>query len=160
MSHPYRSSILEHARAPHRRGALAHATHRGCGENALCGDSLSVQLRIEAGRLDDYAFEAEACAIVVATASMLGDALVGGELSKLDAIEADLRRLLGQAGPEPDAALLARLGSLADLAELRGLPRRHRCATLVFEALRASLRGSEQGGGAASCGRDLAAPAG
>lgn len=139
MSHPYRSSILEHARAPHRRGALAHATHRGCGENALCGDSLSVQLRVEDGRVVDFAFEADACAIVVATASMLGDALVNAPAAALGEIEQDLLRLLGQRGPEPDQALRERLGALADLVELRALPRRHRCATLPIEALRRAL---------------------
>lgn len=139
MSNPYRSAILDHSRAPHRRGVLAQPTHCGCGENALCGDSLSVQLRIDAGRIADYAFEAEACAIVVATASMLGDALIGAEPSVLQGMDVDLRRLLGQAGPEPDADLLARLGELADLAEMRVLPRRHRCVTLALEAVHAAL---------------------
>jgi nitrogen fixation NifU-like protein len=139
MSNPYHSAILEHSRSPHRRGQLAHATHCGCGENALCGDSVSVQLRVEHGRIADYAFEAEACAIVVATASMLGEVLVGSVPSTLDAIEADLRRLLGQTPPEPDAAVRGRLGDLADLAEMRGLPRRHRCVTLAMEAVRAAL---------------------
>ena len=142
MPNPYHSAILDHSRTPHRRGALANPTHGGCGENALCGDSLSVQLRVEAGRIVDYAFEAEACAIVVATASMLGDALVGHEPARLEAIEADLRRLLGQTLPEPDEALGGRLGELADLAEMRALPRRHRCVTLALEAVRAALIGS------------------
>ncbi|MFN7784352.1 MAG: iron-sulfur cluster assembly scaffold protein [Lysobacterales bacterium] len=144
MSNPYRSAILDHSRAPHRRGALAQATHCGCGENALCGDSLSVQLCVEAGRIVDYAFEAEACAIVVATASMLGDALVGHAPTQLEVIEADLRRLLGQIPPEPDEALAVRLGALADLAEMRALPRRHRCVTLALEAVRAALVASSR----------------
>jgi nitrogen fixation protein NifU and related proteins len=101
-----------------------------------------VQLRVEAGRIVDYAFEAEACAIVVATASMLGDALVGHAQTKLDVVEADLQRLLGQTSPEPDEALITRLGALADLAEMRALPRRHRCVTLALEAVRAALIGS------------------
>ncbi|ODU41245.1 iron-sulfur cluster assembly scaffold protein [uncultured Aquimonas sp.] len=142
MSNPYHSAVLDHSRAPHRRGVLAQPTHRGCGENALCGDSLSVQLRVEAGCIVDYAFEAEACAIVVATASMLGDALVGHAPTRLEAIEADLRRLLGQTQPEPDEALAVRLGALADLAEMRALPRRHRCVTLALEAVGAALIGS------------------
>lgn len=139
MPNPYHSAILDHSRAPHRRGQLANPTHCGCGENALCGDSLSVQLRVETGHIVDYAFEAEACAIVLATASMLGDALVGHESAQLDVIDADLRRLLGQTRPEPDEALRVRLGELADLAEICGLPRRHRCVTLPLEAVRAAL---------------------
>lgn len=139
MTNPYHSAILDHSRAPHRRGVLVQPSHCGCGENALCGDSLSVQLRVESGCVVDYAFEAEACAIVVATASMLGDALVGADPSKLQLIEADLRRLLGQAQPEPDSELLLRLGELADLSEMRALPRRHRCVTLALEAVHAAL---------------------
>lgn len=142
MTNPYHSAILDHSRSPHRRGVLAHATHCACGENALCGDSLSVQLRVEEGRIADYAFEAEACTIVVATASMLGDALVGQAQSKLDVLQADLQRLLGQTSPEPDEALITRLGALADLAEMRALTRRHRCVTLALEAVRAALIGS------------------
>lgn len=143
MSQPYRTAILEHARAPHRRGRLPSASHRGCGDNALCGDHLQIELGIEQGSLRDYAFEAEACAIVVATASMLGDALIGmpsaGLPARLDALEADLRRLLGQCEPPPDAILLQRLGELAEFAEMRALPRRHRCVTLALEAMRAAL---------------------
>lgn len=139
MSNPYHSAIIEHSRAPHRRGVLAQPTHCGCGENALCGDSLSVQLHITAGRIADYAFEAEACAIVVATASMLGDALVGAGFSVLQSVEADLRCLLDQPSGEPDADLRERLGELADLAEMRALPRRHRCVTLALEAVHAAL---------------------
>jgi nitrogen fixation protein NifU and related proteins len=136
---PYAESILSHNRAPHRRGRLAAPTHCGHGENALCGDSLKLELELREGRIVDYAFEAEACAIVVATASMLGDALVGAEPERLAQLDVDLRRLLGQQPPEPDAALLERLGELAALAEMRALPRRHRCVTLALEALRKAL---------------------
>lgn len=136
---PYRSAILEHNRAPHRRGLLAAPSCRGEGHNALCGDQLTVELALEAGRITDFAFEADACAIVIATASMLGDALVGAEPAALQQLDSDLRRLLGQAEPAADAAVLQRLGELADLAEMRGLPRRHRCVTLALEATAQAL---------------------
>ena len=135
MPHPYRSAILDHNRAPHRRGVLTQPTHCGCGENALCGDRVRVQLRIADGRIVDYAFEAEACAIVVATASMMGDVLLGAKPATLVSIDADLRRLLEKATHETDVELAERLGVLADLVEMRALPRRHRCVTLVLEAL-------------------------
>jgi nitrogen fixation NifU-like protein len=148
MPTPYRSTILDHNRAPHRRGRLAHPSHCGRGENALCGDSLQVELVVTDDIFRDYAFEAEACAIVIATASMLGDALVGRSRSELDRIADDLHALLtmdpgsAQAAAESPAAdaLRARLGPLAELEEMHALPRRHRCVTLALEAVRAALR--------------------
>lgn len=136
IPNPYADAILSHNRAPHRRGQLDAPTHCGHGDNALCGDSLRIELEVREGRIVDYAFEAEACAIVVATASMLGDALVDKDPEQLARIESDLRRLLGQQPPEPDAELMQRLGELSALAEMRALPRRHRCVTLALEALR------------------------
>ncbi|WP_395792332.1 iron-sulfur cluster assembly scaffold protein [Aquimonas sp.] len=147
MPTPYRSAILDHNRAPHRRGRLAHPSHCGCGKNALCGDSLQVELVVTDDTISDYAFEAEACAIVIATASMLGDALVGRSRSDFDRVADDLRALLTSDAEGADAvaesaaadALHARLGPLAELEEMRALPRRHRCVTLALEAVRAAL---------------------
>lgn len=141
IPNPYAESILSHNREPRRRGQLDAPTHSGHGENALCGDSLKVELVLRDGHIADYAFEAEACAIVVATASMLGDVLVGASPEQLAQIEADLRRLLGQQPPEPDADLLQRLGEFSALAEMRALPRRHRCVTLALQAVHKALRG-------------------
>ena len=113
----------------------------------MCGDSLRIELALSDDIILDYAFEAEACAIVIATASMLGDALVGRSRSDFDSIADDLRVLLTSDSASADTAaetpaadaLHARLGPLAELEEMRALPRRHRCVTLALEAVRGAL---------------------
>jgi nitrogen fixation protein NifU and related proteins len=129
----YREVVIAHNRAPRRFAPLAHATHAGRGANPACGDDLAVQLRVVDGRIDELGFGGEGCAVAIATASMLGDALAGAGPAKLAALRADFARLLaGDAAAEG-------LGELRALSGLQAHPARHRCAWLAFEAVEDAL---------------------
>jgi nitrogen fixation NifU-like protein len=129
----YRDLVIEHNRAPRRFGAIAGATHAGRAHNPMCGDDLCFQLRVADGRIVDLGFEGEGCAVAIATASMLGDALAGGGLQRVAMLRSAFEHLL--ATGEFDALL----GDLGALAGLRAHPARHRCARLAFDAVAHAL---------------------
>ncbi len=133
---PYRDIVLDHHRAPRRRGRLAPPAQSAEGVNALCGDQLRIEVRVEQGRVVAYAFEGTCCAIATATASLLGDRAIGGDADDLGALERRFTALV--AGEIAEAA---ELGALNALSELARYPARRKCALLPFATLRAALRG-------------------
>jgi nitrogen fixation NifU-like protein len=131
----YRDVVLAHNRAPARWGRLADASHDAEGVNRSCGDTLHATLRMRDGVIEDLGWDGEASAIVVATASMLGDLVVGGPAERVAALRDSMLAMLGGADPDPA------LGALAALAGLRDYKARHKSALLPFATLLAALRG-------------------
>ena len=77
LTDAYRTVVLEHNRAPRRRGRLAAPDVSAEGVNKLCGDSLTLDLRIVAERITAYGFDAEASALTLAATSIMGDLIEG-----------------------------------------------------------------------------------
>lgn len=133
---PYREIVLDHHRAPRHLGRLAPPAQAADGSNALCGDQLRIEVRVEQGRVVAYAFEGECCAIATAAASLLGDLALGRDTGDLAALERRFATLI--AGGIAEAA---ELGALNALSELVHYPSRRKCALLPFATLSAALRG-------------------
>ena len=133
----YRDTVLDHYRHPRNRGALAGCTHAADGVNALCGDSLRVELRCADGRIAGMCFTGETCAITTATASMLSELVVGRDRDGIAALDDPFTRLL-RGEIDEDAGL----GALNAMRELRNHPARRKCAELPFATLRAALEGT------------------
>ena len=132
----YRELILDHARSPRHFGRLDDPTHSAAGVNPLCGDKLEVFLQIDdGGRIVDARFEGSGCAISVASASLLTEAVTGlttGEaVSRFSSVVA---ALTGRESSDP-----ANLGKLAALLGVREFPSRVKCATLSWHALHAAI---------------------
>jgi nitrogen fixation NifU-like protein len=134
----YQKIILEHHARPHNRGPLPERTHEARLDNALCGDNVTLRLRVDGDRIAAARFEGEGCALSRASASLLTLAVAGRTPAEAEAIGAELERLLAR-GPEHEAADRALLGDLVSLEGVRDVPARRRCATLPWEALRAAL---------------------
>lgn len=132
----YQEVVVEHKRAPRHFGQLAAPTHEARGRNPQCGDDVQVQLRIEGGQVRDIGFSGQGCAICIASASMMTEAVIGRDPQSACALQQHFRAVLtGQA--EPDAA---RLGKLVSLAGVRGYPSRIKCALLGWHALMHALQ--------------------
>jgi nitrogen fixation NifU-like protein len=135
--------ILDHAKRPRNAGALEDADASAAGHNPLCGDRLKLYLRTRGNRLERIAFEASGCAISVASASMMSEALEGKSFDESEALFEEFHDLL--TGPEAAAGRSAeRLGKLAVFAGVRRFPIRVKCATLAWHTLRAALRHREE----------------
>ena len=136
ISELYKQIILEHNRAPHHFGTLKNSTHRAEGYNSLCGDRLSMELIVREPKLETMAFAGEACAIAIATASLMSDLVVMNELTSVRRLEQCFRSLLlGPVSSEQHPELK----QLALLKELRRYPARIKCALLPWATLMSAL---------------------
>ena len=133
----YRDVVLDHYRNPRNRGELAGCTHAADGVNPLCGDSLRVELHCTRGRIDTMRFSGEACAVALATASMLSELVAGLDAAAVVALHRSFERLV-RGEIEADRAF----GPLNTLGELRRYPARRKCAELPWATLRAALAGT------------------
>jgi len=132
----YRDVIVDHNRNPRNYGKLDPADAHADGHNPLCGDRLTVYVNLDGERIADTKFEGSGCAISVASASLLTEAVKGKSTTEVKALFEDVHALLTQ----HDASINpAKLGKLAALSGVREFPARVKCASLCWHTLNAAL---------------------
>ncbi|MBM4220919.1 MAG: SUF system NifU family Fe-S cluster assembly protein [Gammaproteobacteria bacterium] len=129
----YRQTVLNHSRNPHNCRRPAAFDREAEGHNALCGDKVHVYLCMQGQALADVAYEASGCAISMASASMMSDAVAGKTVS---AARQTIDDFMGGLSGLQQGRLE---GELAALGGVRDYPSRIRCATLPWQTLRAAL---------------------
>ncbi len=136
MESLYQELILEHYRHPRNKGELADHTVEAHVANPICGDELTVQIRLDGDRIEEIAFDGQGCSISQASMSMMTTLVVGSERSEAIRL-ADLftDMMHGRGGDSPDRSL----GDLRALEGVSKFPVRIRCALLAFDALRDAL---------------------
>ncbi|OGG52994.1 hypothetical protein A3H16_00615 [Candidatus Kaiserbacteria bacterium RIFCSPLOWO2_12_FULL_53_8] len=82
----YREEILEHYRHPMNFGTLKKPSHTISAANPLCGDRITLQLRVEKGIVREVAFEASGCAISIAAASLFSEWMKGKKLAQVQKV--------------------------------------------------------------------------
>ena len=131
----YRDVILDHNKRPRNFGRLDPADAHADGHNPLCGDRLSVFVKMAGDRIEDLKFEGKGCAISTASASLMTEAVKGKDKAAIGHLFEQVHNLLTQqdapAGPE--------LGKLAALQGVREFPSRVKCASLCWHTLNAAL---------------------
>lgn len=142
----YREVILDHNRNPRNAGRLEPADAEALGHNPLCGDSLDLTLRLEGERITDVRFRGEGCAISVASASLMTEAIRGRTIAEATALFDEVHALLTVPGHEPAPTL----GKLMALAGVREYPARVKCAALGWRTLQAALEQRAAGSAAAT----------
>jgi nitrogen fixation protein NifU and related proteins len=133
----YRDVILDHNRQPRNFGRLEPADARAEGYNPLCGDRLTLSLRLAGDRIEDVRFEGQGCAISTASASLMTEAVKGKDRAAVGALFDKVHRLL----TNHDAPAAPDLGKLAALSGVREFPARVKCASLCWHTLNAALQG-------------------
>ena len=113
----YPPAFLDHLTNPRGQGSLPGATHRGEGEDPVCGDRLALDLAVEGGTIRDARFRVRGCPGAIAVGSALATLLPG-------------RAAAGD--PVPPAEIDACLGGVP-------LAKRH-ALRLATETVRAALR--------------------
>jgi nitrogen fixation NifU-like protein len=135
----YQETILGHYKKPRNFRAMADATRHVEGYNPLCGDKITVYLKVDNGVVSDVSFQGSGCAISTASASMMTDALKGKSLAEAETIFHSFHDLVtGKATHEED------LGKLAVFAGVREFPLRVKCATLAWHTFHAALEGQDK----------------
>jgi nitrogen fixation NifU-like protein len=136
----YRDVILDHNRHPRNFGALEAADASVEGFNPMCGDRLTVQLRMADDRIADIRFEGQGCAISTASASLMTEAVKGKSRADALALFDRVHQLLTD-----DAAPADELGKLAALSGVREFPARVKCASLCWHTLASALQAQNAG---------------
>jgi nitrogen fixation NifU-like protein len=131
----YRDVILDHNKRPRNFGKLEAADAQADGHNPLCGDRLTVSVRLNGDRVEDIRFEGKGCAISTASASLMTEAVKGKDKAVIGALFDKIHALLTQHDAEADPSL----GKLAALGGVREFPARVKCASLCWHTLNAAL---------------------
>lgn len=138
----YQEVILDHNKRPRNFGPLPDATRTARGHNPLCGDKLTLSLKIDGDRIEKVAFEGSGCAISKASASLMTDAIKGRTIDEATALFDRFHQMVTTPIDQPvdeDA-----LGKLAVLAGVREYPARVKCASLAWHTLKAALTQADE----------------
>ena len=136
----YQELILDHNKNPRNFRELSCANRKLEGYNPLCGDRLTVYLKIEANTIKDISFKGNGCAISTASASLMTDLLKGKSVQEAHDLFIHFRDIL--TGKDPGN--IGKLGKLVVLKGVREFPIRVKCATLAWHTLDAALKGKNE----------------
>jgi len=138
----YQDVILDHNRRPRNYRALERA-RQAEGFNPLCGDDITVYLRLDGDVIADVSFQGSGCAISKASASLMTESVKGKTAADARALLERFQRMIMSS---PDSAPIDQdhLGKLAAFAGVRQFPARVKCASLAWHTLRAALDSREE----------------
>lgn len=131
----YRDTVLQHSREPRNLHRMEQADRCADGHNPLCGDRITLYLRMPDETITDAAFEATGCAISLASASMLTEAVKHHTRTDALTLSRDVQSMLeGRTSGQS-------FGDLDALSGVSAYPTRVRCAALPWRTLQAALDG-------------------
>src|SRR3954469_1523138 len=142
----YQELILEHNRRPRNYGAMEGADRVVESHNPLCGDALTLWVKLDGDRVVSATFQGSGCAISRASASLMTEAVKGKTRSEAEELFTTFHDLVtGKLNVDGDASAKQRLGSLRALGGVSRFPIRVKCASMAWHALRSALRGEGSG---------------
>ncbi len=142
----YQEVILEHGKHPRNFRHPEDANREAKGNNPLCGDRLTVYLKLSGdGLIEDAAFEGRGCAISTASASMMTELVKGRTAEEAHRLFESFHAMCTQEGSPPhDHADEEALERLQALSGVRQFPMRVKCATLPWHTMNAAISGDEK----------------
>jgi nitrogen fixation protein NifU and related proteins len=133
----YQELILDHYRRPRNNHRLEHADHHAAGDNPLCGDHVSVFLKLDGNVVKEVTFEGSGCAISTASASIMTETLKGKTLDEAKTLFKQFHSLV--TGESREVAISPGLGKLEVFSGVCQYPARVKCATLAWHTFAAAL---------------------
>jgi len=138
----YREVILDHNKRPRNFGELENADRVVEGVNPLCGDKMTLFVKLDGDRIDDIRFKGTGCAISVASSSLMTEKIKGETVAESLKLFDRIHRMLTTT--ELDEPAVLELGKLAALSGVRAYPSRVKCASLAWHALKNALSGESE----------------
>jgi nitrogen fixation protein NifU and related proteins len=135
----YQEVVLDHAKRPRNFGSIHTPSHHAVGHNPLCGDKVMVTLAIADGQIADARFEGTGCAISMASASLMTEAVRGKSEAEVRAMFEQFHAGLTAMDETAAVNALVELDKLAVFGGVREFPVRVKCATLPWHTLVAAL---------------------
>jgi nitrogen fixation protein NifU and related proteins len=137
----YQEVIFDHNRNPRNFRVMADADRQVEGFNPLCGDRLTLFLKMDGDKITDASFQGSGCAISTASVSLMTEIIKGKTETEADALFKTFHEMT--TGKDEQINLEA-VGKLAVLAGVREYPARVKCATLAWHTLDAALKNQNQ----------------
>jgi nitrogen fixation NifU-like protein len=136
----YQEVILDHNKKPRNFRKIEEATRKAEGYNPLCGDQVTVYMKLTDGVIQDISFEGSGCAISKASASLMTSVLKGKTEAQAEEVFTRFHDLVtGEREEDPEE-----LGKLAVFAGVRDFPARVKCASLAWHTLHAALHAENE----------------
>jgi nitrogen fixation NifU-like protein len=132
----YRDVIVDHTRTPRNVRPMPDADCHAEGFNPLCGDRLTLYVRLDGEVIRDVSFQGSGCAISVASASLLTESVKGRSVKDAEQLFGTMHAMLTRDDVAVDPASLGKLGALSGVREF---PARVKCASLCWHTLDAAL---------------------
>ena len=129
----YQEVLLQYSKRPKNFGPMECATHSADGHNALCGDEISLALKIENGAVSDAKFTGSACAICTASASIMTGEVKGLSVEAVEQLASGFREM-ARTGSAPDLPPKIQI-----LDRIHLFPQRVKCAVLPWETLLSAI---------------------
>ncbi len=130
----YREVILDHNRSPRNFGELPNADRVVDGVNPLCGDKMTLYVKLDGTRIVDIKFQGSGCAISVASSSLMTERVKGTSITESMRLFEQVHEMLAGSGSTPED-----LDKLAALSGVREYPARVKCASLGWHALKTAV---------------------
>ena len=137
----YQEILLEHNSKPRNFKVLEDANQRAEGYNPLCGDQITLSVKVVDGVIDDVGFQGSGCAISRASASMMTQSIKGQSVEQAELIFDAFHHMMTEPEDEVD---LDTLGDLETLSGVNEYPTRIKCAILAWHTMKAALDGDTQ----------------
>lgn len=138
----YQEVVFDHNRNPRNFRVMADANRTIEGFNPLCGDRITLYVKVKDGIIEDVSFQGAGCAISTASASLMTEIVKGQTEHEAEQLFETFHRMT--TGKDGDQINLEEIGKLAVLAGVRAYPARVKCATLAWHSLQAALKNAGQ----------------
>ena len=138
----YQEIVMDHNRRPRNFGSMTDSPATSEGFNPLCGDQITLFLKVSEDIVEDISFEGVGCAISKSSASMMTEGVKGKSVEEaLTVFEAFREMITAKSDGSKDSEILGDLEILKGVAQY---PTRIKCATLSWHTLQAALQGTER----------------
>lgn len=135
----YQEVIFDHNRQPRNFHVMDDANRVADGHNPLCGDLLTVFVKVEDDIVQDISFVGQGCAISTASASLMTEAVKGQHITEVESLFHDIHLMLTESHPEGRD-----FGKLEVLSGVREFPARVKCASLAWHTLNNAITQAQQ----------------
>lgn len=136
----YQEVILDHSRHPHNYGAMEGASRKAEGYNPLCGDQVTVFLKMAGDKIEDIRFQGNGCAISKSSASIMTELVKGKTTAETAALFERFRQLVtGESKEEKDPT-----DKMAIFSGVSEFPTRVKCAVLSWHTLKSALENKNE----------------
>ena len=137
----YQEVILDHNKKPRNFRVMPQANSRAEGFNRICGDKVTIFLKLDGDRISDVSFQGSGCAISKSSASMMTQSVKGKTLAEAEKIFERFHEMV--TGHAPASGKESELGKLTVFSGVSEFPIRVKCATLAWHTLNAALEGKQ-----------------